>query len=90
MQFIARLVLGFTLLLTGAARAGDVIPFEFGAPVPLDAARARDVALESEKFRAQIFFDHATATATYRFRNLGVATTVAMAFPGDLPRRQRR
>ena len=86
MKFIARFVLGFTLLLAGAARADDVIPFEFGAPIPLDAARARNVALESEKFRAQIFYDYATATATYRFRNGGAATTVAMAFPGDLPR----
>ncbi len=86
MPLIARFVLGFTLLLAGAARAGDVIPFAFGAPVPLDAVRARNVALESEKFRAQIFYDYATATATYRFRNGGAATMVAMAFPGDLPR----
>lgn len=86
MKLIVRLVLGFTLALAGVARAGDVIPFDFGSPIPLDAARARNIALESEKFRAQIFYDTATATATYRFRNAGAPVTIAMAFPGDLPR----
>ena len=37
--------------------------------------------LQSEKFRAQIFYDYATATATYTFRNPGAATNVALAFP---------
>ena len=76
----------FVVLLCSSAGRADVIPWNFGSPVPLDIKRAKNVRLESEKFRAQIFYDYATATATYRFRNVGAPITVAMAFPGDSPR----
>ena len=80
-----RYLLLLLFLGAGAARA-DVIPWNFGSPVPLDAKRARNVRLESEQFRAQIYYDYATAQATYRFRNAGAATSVAMAFAGEEPR----
>lgn len=76
----------FVLLLCCGVAHADVIPWDFGSPVPLDAKRAKNVSLESETFRAQIFYDYATATATYRFRNAGAPVTIAMALPGDAPR----
>ena len=80
-----RLAIFVFLLFPCLARA-DVIPWDFGSPVPLDGRRARNVRLQSETFRARIFYDYVTATATYRFRNDGAATTVAMAFAGEQPR----
>lgn len=76
----------FLFLLCPCIARADVIPWDFGAPIPLDARRAKNVGLQSETFRAQIFYDYATATATYHFRNDGAATTVAMAFAGEQPR----
>ncbi|PQV64234.1 hypothetical protein B1R32_10679 [Abditibacterium utsteinense] len=65
------------MVFVGPSRA-DLISATFGTPQLLRPAKAR-VQLESETTRVRVFEKYAEETATYQFRNLGGATTVAMS-----------
>lgn len=66
------------LISSAATSRADLIGATFGTPQLLRPAKAQ-VQLESETTNVRVFEDFAEETASYEFRNLGGATTVAMS-----------